>query len=289
MHTNDSRMILALQYLLKQGFFMLVLITGGGGGLGSEMAAAFAENKYDVALIDINRKALKRTEARIKGLGVKCRSYAADVRRLQEVKRVCNMVKRDLGSVDILVNNAALLIGADFADTPASQWRRIIEVNIMGYVNMQQVVLPGMLERGSGHIVNISSSAGLMALPAMSAYCASKFAISGMTESLHTELRGRGIRVSLACPAFVRTGMLSDSAYVGYDERFAEFMLRVGMEPGRTAARIVKKALRGRFLIHTSLTGRLGYYTRRVSPWLYMAVMRIMYRIMQGWKTGGRK
>jgi short-subunit dehydrogenase len=268
---------------------MVTLITGAGGGIGAHLAEEFANYGHDIVLVDINDAALKKTAGRIKELGVKCFSYLVDISGPEKVNRLRDDVVRDAGAVDILINNAAVFMGADFVDTPVEKWRWILGINLMGYVHMQHAFLPGMIKRGSGHIVNISSAAGLMGMPAMSAYCATKFAITGMTEALYNEMRGKKIKVSLVCPAFVNTPLLVNSPYIGYDDRYSKLMQRMGVDPKKTARRIARGVMKGKFLILTSFLGRLGYYSKRFSLRIFLISQAISYRKMQDWRMDTKR
>ena len=264
---------------------MVTLITGAGGGIGTQLAEVFANYGHDIVLVDINNEALKKTAARINDLGVKCFSYLVDITDPEKVNRLRDDVARDAGVVDIMINNAGVFVGADFVDTPIDKWHWIMRINLMGCVHMQQAFLPGMIKRGSGHVVNISSGAGLMGMPAMSAYCATKFAIAGMTEALYNEMRDKKIKVSLVCPTFVNTKILTDSPYIGYDDRYIKLMQRISIEPKKAAQRIARGVMKGKFLIFTAFLGRFGYYSKRFSLLIFLASQGISYQKMQSWRT----
>lgn len=189
------------------------LVTGGSRGLGRGFALALSAAGAKVAVTGTSTQALDETAALIEAAGGAALTIAADVADEQAANDAVASVERALGALDLLINNAGVigpLTATEDAD-PASWWRTL-EVNLRGPYLYARAVLPGMIERGRGRIINLTSLAGAFAVPYAGAYCASKAALSHWTHSLAQELSGTGVSVFAYAPGLVRTGMTEYSA-----------------------------------------------------------------------------
>ncbi|MFC1285943.1 3-ketoacyl-ACP reductase [Bacillus paralicheniformis] len=187
------------------------LITGGGRGIGRATAIALAKEGVHIGLIGRTAANLEKAAEELKAFGVKVSVAAADVKDLTAVERAVQSVKGELGQIDILINNAGIGGFAGFLEQSPEEWENIVQVNLMGVYNVTRVVLPEMIERKAGDIINISSTAGQRGAAGTSAYSASKFAVLGLTESLMQEVRKHNIRVSALTPSTVATDLAIDS------------------------------------------------------------------------------
>ncbi|EWH21071.1 3-ketoacyl-ACP reductase [Bacillus haynesii] len=187
------------------------LITGGGRGIGRATAIALAKEGVHIGLIGRTAANLEKAAKELKAFGVKVSVAAADVKDLTAVERAVQSVKEELGQIDILINNAGIGGFAGFLEQSPEEWENIIQVNLMGVYNVTRAVLPEMIERKAGDIINISSTAGQRGAAGTSAYSASKFAVLGLTESLMQEVRKHNIRVSALTPSTVATDLAIDS------------------------------------------------------------------------------
>ncbi|MCA1182155.1 3-ketoacyl-ACP reductase [Bacillus licheniformis] len=187
------------------------LITGGGRGIGRATAIALAKEGVHIGLIGRTAANLEKAAEELKAFGVKVSVAAADVKDLTAVERAVQSVKEELGQIDILINNAGIGGFAGFLEQSPEEWENIIQVNLMGIYNVTRAVLPEMIERKAGDIINISSTAGQRGAAGTSAYSASKFAVLGLTESLMQEVRKHNIRVSALTPSTVATDLAIDS------------------------------------------------------------------------------
>lgn len=183
------------------------IITGGSRGLGKATALAFAKEGIDVAITGRNEKNLQDTVAELKSLGVNATYAVFDVCNYEEVKTGIKSILTSLGGVDILVNNAGIAAFGSFNDMEVSQWSAIIQTNVMGMYYVTKEVLPYLIEKNQGDIINVSSTAGLSGNPNTSAYSASKFAVIGMSESLMKEVRKNNIRVCTLTPSTIASDM----------------------------------------------------------------------------------
>ncbi|WP_411835074.1 3-ketoacyl-ACP reductase [Peribacillus frigoritolerans] len=187
------------------------LITGAGRGIGRATAIALAKEGVHLGLIGLTMSNLEKVTAELEQYDVNVSAATADVADLEAVHQAVEHIKSDLGSIDILINNAGIAKFGGFLDLTPEEWENIIQVNLMGVYNVTRAVLPDMIERKSGDIVNISSTAGQKGAPVTSAYSASKFAVLGLTESLMLEVRKHNIRVTALTPSTVATDLAIES------------------------------------------------------------------------------
>lgn len=183
------------------------LITGAGKGIGRAVAIALAQEGVNVGLLARSEDNLKSVAKEAEAHGVKTAIATGDVSVYQEVVAAVNQIKHQLGSVDILINNAGISKFGNFLDLETAEWEKIIQVNLLGVYYVTRAVLPDMIAQKSGDIINISSTAGQKGAPVTSAYSASKFGVLGLTESLALEVRKHNIRVTALTPSTVATDM----------------------------------------------------------------------------------
>ncbi|XP_065063194.1 epidermal retinol dehydrogenase 2-like [Rhopilema esculentum] len=187
-----------------------VLITGGGGGLGKQLAIQFAKHGARIVLWDVDTDAADRTVAIIREMNADAFAYYCDCRNEDEVAKMARKITKEIGPVDILINNAGILNGKSLLMLSTDEIRRTFDVNVLAHFWTLKAFLPTMIEKNEGHIVTISSSAGLSGTPYLSDYSASKFALLGIHESMFLELRDNGIdgvKFTIVCPNFINTGM----------------------------------------------------------------------------------
>lgn len=186
------------------------LITGAGKGIGKAVAQQLAAEGVNVALLARTEKDLQAVAAELKSSGVKVVYATADVAHRLAVEAAIAKLSAELGSIDILINNAGSGKFGKFLEMEPEEWEQIIKVNLLGAYYVIRGVLPAMLERQSGDIVNISSTAGQKGSAVTSAYSASKFGLIGMSESLMQEVRKSNIRVTTLTPSTIATDMAID-------------------------------------------------------------------------------
>ena len=183
------------------------IITGGGRGLGKATAIAFAKEGIDIAITGRNEAVLKETVSELEAFGINAMYSVFDVSRYENVKTGIKSIVNTLGSVDILVNNAGIAAFGTFNDMEVSQWSQIIQTNLMGMYYVTKEVLPYLIDKNEGDVINVSSTAGLNGNANTSAYSASKFAVIGMSESLMKEVRKNNIRVCTLTPSTIASDM----------------------------------------------------------------------------------
>ena len=184
-----------------------VLVTGASSGIGRETALAFAAVGSNVVLLARRAKLLGKVAAEARKLGAATLVASADVTEAAAVTAAFRKAVKRFGAVDIVVNNAGVLIPSKVEDLRAADLQRMLDVNLFGAMHVMQAAVRVMREQGHGHIVNVASLAGRRGFSPLGGYCASKFALVGLTEALRTELVGERIHVSLVLPGVVDTPM----------------------------------------------------------------------------------
>ena len=190
-----------------------VVVTGRGGGLGAAIAAAFAAEGASLTLMGRTRATLEAQATRLGGAsGAKVRAATCDVADAASVASAFATAIRDLGPVHVLINNAGHAEAAPFEETSMESWQRTIAVNLTGTFLCIQQVLPAMLAAGRGRIINIASTAGLRGYAQVSAYCAAKHGVVGLTRALAAETARKGVTVNAVCPGYVDGSPMLDAA-----------------------------------------------------------------------------
>jgi len=187
------------------------LITGAGRGIGRATAIAFAKEGINIGLVGRTAGNLEIVAKELEQYDVEVTMATADVSDNTSVLAAVEHVKTELGQIDILINNAGIGKFGKFLELSPEEFKEIIDVNLMGVYYVTRAVLPDMIERESGDIINISSTAGEKGGPVTSAYSASKFGVLGLTESLMQEVRKHNIRVSAMTPSTVGTELAIDA------------------------------------------------------------------------------
>ena len=194
------------------------IITGAGRGIGRAIAIALAAEGVNVGLISRSNNDLLKLKDELKTYAVKTAIAIADVADILAVNQAVNTIQKDLGPIDILINNAGIAKFGKFLELEPSEWEDQIKVNLFGVYYVTRAVLPQMIERQTGDIVNISSSAGLKGSPMTSAYSASKFGVMGLSDSLMQEVRKHNIRVTALNPRTVVTDLAISANLINNNE-----------------------------------------------------------------------
>ena len=188
----------------------LVLITGGAMGMGKLTAFKFAEAGSRLILVDLNEEELERTAEALRRQGAQVWTFLLDITDAAGVYALGQQVQGEIGTVDVLINNAGVVQGGEFLKMDDAKIRLHYEVNVLGTIWFMRAFLPGMIAKGEGHVVNLASASGHIGVPFVAAYASSKWAAIGISESVRLEmgeLGHKGIKFSTICPSYVSTGM----------------------------------------------------------------------------------
>ena len=236
----------------------VAFVTGGASGIGFAMARRFAQEGMKVAVADIEIGSLEKAEQELRSAGAEVLATTCDVADRTSYETAAERALEAFGKIHVLCNNAGVSPLGPLESSTEHDWKWTVGVNLMGVVHGIQLLVPKIKEHGEGgHVVNTSSIAGLMALPSLGIYTATKYAVVGISETLRAELAEHGIGVSVVCPSFVKTQLHSSARnrpadLGGADVTPIEFMLGAlssATEPGVIAEAILEGIRRDRAYI----------------------------------------
>lgn len=210
----------------------IALVTGASRGIGRAVALALAAEGVHVGLLARTEKDVAAVAQEVNDLGVKAVAVTADISNMQQVNTAVEEILEKFGSIDILINNAGTGTFGKFLELEPEVWENQIKTNLFGVYYATRAVLPQMIARSSGDIINISSTAGKAGAAVTSAYSASKFGVFGLGESLMQEVRKHNIRVTTLAPSTIVTELAQsanlitgDEERVMHPEDFAEYII----------------------------------------------------------------
>ena len=219
----------------------VVLITGGASGIGRLTGLSLAERGAKVVVWDLNADNIAKLESEAREKNVFIKGWVCDVSNREMVYRLAGTVASEVGPVDILVNNAGIVSGSTFLKTPDEKMAKTMDINVNALFWTTRAFLPSMIERKSGHIVTISSAAGIIGVTGLADYSASKFASFGFHEAIRMELRRlkSSVKTTVVCPFFIDTGM-----FQGVKTKVP--LLLPILKPEYAARRIVKAIIKNK-------------------------------------------
>lgn len=244
-------------------------MTGAGSGIGKATALQLAQAGCHLVLNDLREEKLLAISGLVESLGRKVLVAPADVSNWGQVEAMCARALAAFHRVDILVNNAGVALSGWMEDLSLEDWEWIMRINFWSQVYMVKALLPQMLKRKKGHLVHVASGAGLICPGFIFPYGVSKFSVVGLAEGLAAQLRGRGVGVTLVCPLFVRTSIVSSSSFPGLSfqkEKAHAFLQRWGISPQKVAKKIVHAISTNRFLVLTHSSFALALWLRACFP-----------------------
>lgn len=194
------------------------LITGASQGIGKATALLFATKGYDIVLAARHNDRLAIVAQEIQKLDRQALVVPTDVRDPDQVKNLIDKAIEQFGEIDVLINNAGIYVSGPVESFSLEEWHHVIDTNLCGYVHTIHAVLPHMLARRQGAIVNISSIGGKVPTPYLAPYNATKFGVAGMTAAMHAELKPKGIHVCGIYPNIIKTNFTERAIFTGYDE-----------------------------------------------------------------------
>ena len=238
---------------------MRVVVTGAGSGIGEATALRYARGGAEVVCVDIDEA---RAEATAQACGGGARAFACDVSDAAAVEALATTVERDAGPVDVLVNNAGVGIAGAFLDAEVEDWDWLMGVNLDGVAYGCRAFGAAMVERRSGHVVNVASGAAYIMRSELAAYCASKAAVVALSKCLRAEWSGRGVGVSVVCPGVINTPIAAASRMVGdlaaHRDRISKVMRR-GHSPDLVAKAIVRAAEKNHAVVPVGFESEIAY------------------------------
>jgi short-subunit dehydrogenase len=263
----------------------VVLVTGGSRGLGYAIARELALSGARLALTSRHADELERARARLVTSGCAAPAdvwvYPCDVSLEPTVREMVAAAAAHFGRIDVLVNDAGVIMVGPLESQTLDSFHQAMNVNFFGALHATMAVLPQMLQRGEGAIVNISSIGGKVAFPHLLPYVASKFAITGWSQGLRAELAGKGIRVTTVCPGIMRTGSHIQARFTGDQEQEYRWFAAAASLPGtatsatRAARKIVRALAAGSAEISIGLQAIVAARLSNVAPELTASLLSL--------------
>ena len=217
----------------------VVVITGASSGIGKAVAIDCAKAGANVVLVARSKEKLDQVSSEIQKYNVKSLCVPIDVSRKKEVAEAMSKILGTFEKIDVLINNAGIGVYGNFVEKDIRDMEQVVATNLFGTIYMTKAILPLMLKQGYGHIVNVGSVVSKMGISYLSDYCASKFAVAGLSESLYQELKPLGIDVSVVYPGYVKTNFHNHPSFKGMDSSSPV----KGIEP-EDVSKIILKALK---------------------------------------------
>lgn len=262
-----------------------VLVTGGSRGLGFAIAREFLRRGSRVALCARNPAELERAAAKLAAYG-EVFTHACDLTRPEAAAAAVEAVRQRWGRLDVLVHDAGIMQVGPWETMEEADFRAAMDLHFWAALRLAQAALPEMIARRSGRIVNISSIGGVVAVPHMLPYTASKFALAGLSQGLASEVRRHGVRVTCVCPFLTRTGSQDKVEVRGrHRDEFAWFATSGSLpvltqSAGAAARAVVRACRRGQALAVLALPGKLAALAHGVAPSLTTAAMGVANRFL---------
>ncbi|MDY6904524.1 MAG: SDR family oxidoreductase [Thermodesulfobacteriota bacterium] len=270
-----------------------VMITGAASGIGRSTALAMAGNGARLFLTDINESGLDETCGLVRQAGGTIGHHQAfDITDRAAVNAFADDIHRDFGPMDVLVNNAGIALFALVEDMAHDHWEKVLNVNLRGPIHVIESFLPAMIQAKKGHVVNISSTAGLAGLPWHAAYSTTKWGLRGLSEVLRYDLMQHNIGVSVICPGGVDTPLKNrveiltvDRGSKAVQELIARFE-KHAVTPEHVAQLIINAVEKKKFLVITSTDIKALYFLKRFCRPVYHLIMQRLSVMMNRLKTG---
>jgi len=264
------------------------VITGGASGIGRALGEELARRGCEVVLADLQIELAEEAASAIRDCGGKAEALKLDVTGFSAVENLLRKTVERTGRLDYMFNNAGIGILGTVALHSIEDWNRIIDVNLRGVVNGVHAAYRIMLKQRFGHIINTSSMAGLMAVPWLTSYTATKYAVVGLSKALRVETAPEGIRVSVLCPGGVRTPIMQGAGKYGKylvdisPEKERELMKKlIPMPPGRFAGKVLNAVAKNKAIIIIPSWWKVFWWIDRLSPSLGLFLARKFYRDLQ--------
>ena len=251
------------------------LVTGAASGIGRAIAMRLAAEGVNLFLVDIDEPRLADVVLAVRAAGVEVVGRRCDVSQASEVSAIVTALLDKSNGVDILVNNAGITYYGRTDRMAPELWDRLLSVNLHSHIQFTRELLPSLLGRREAHVLNVCSMLGLVGMPKVTAYCTSKFAMVGFSESLRNEFGRQGLGVTALCPGFVRTNLFTNAPL---EEKIEEHKVPpriVTTTPERVANAAVKAIYRNRRLVVMEPFARLMYAVKRFAPWLMDALFHM--------------
>jgi short-subunit dehydrogenase len=253
----------------------MALVTGAASGIGRAIALRLADEGAMLLLVDIDEKGLAETARESRERGIEVVTRRCNVAEPREVSATVADALSRWNGVDILVNNAGITYYGKVERMANDHWDRLMRINLLSHIQFTRELLPTLLERREAHVLNVCSVLGLVGMPKVTAYCASKFGMVGFSEALRNELGRQGLGVTALCPGFVRTNLFTNAPLEAKVEEHKIPPKAITTTPERVANAAIKAIYRNRGLVVMEPFARLMYATKRFAPWILDGIFHL--------------
>jgi NAD(P)-dependent dehydrogenase (short-subunit alcohol dehydrogenase family) len=250
----------------------VAIVTGGASGIGRALCQELGRRGACVVIADVNAAGAEQVASGI----ATARAVYLDVSRAWDVQELVKRTTSEHGRLDLMFNNAGIAIVGEARDLDLAHWQRVFDVNLWGVIHGTTSAYQVMAQQGHGHIVNIASASGLVPTPMLAAYTTSKHAVVGLSTSLRAEAADLGVKVSVACPGLVQTGLVYTTQLVNLDrESLIPLLGRMGfMDPAKCARAILRGVARNKAIIPVPASARFLWWLQRLHPDLLTLLTR---------------
>ena len=256
---------------MKQFKDKIAIVTGGAAGIGRALCEELVGYGATVIIADINAESAEQTANEIKKAGGNIIGKQLDVTKAEEIEQFIDEIVSEYGRIDYMINNAGIGLMGEVRDMELDQYRRLVDVNLMGIFYGCRAAYAVMIKQGFGHIVNVGSIAGLMIFPIQSVYSATKFAVNSFSMALRAEAAGLGINVSVICPMNIKSAMLDGSmTVVGQkDKNFFSSLPVKWMDANEAARKMLKGVAKNKGVIIVPGKAKMFWWLYRLFPGLF--------------------
>lgn len=252
----------------------VAVITGGASGIGRALCEELACAEAVIIAADINIEGAEQVATELNRKGGNARAAALDVTDAEAVKVLIHRTAAEYGRLDYMFNNAGISVGAEVRDMSLEHFRSILDTNLYGVIYGSICAYEIMVKQGFGHIVNTASTAGLIPMPVQVPYSATKFGVVGFSKALRLEAAALGVRVSVVCPGFVRTGIFDAMPFLKVDKQKIYEKIPKMVEPNRAAQIILKGVRKNKAVIVFPFSARFFTWFYRLHPAFLVPIQR---------------
>lgn len=255
----------------------VVIVTGGASGVGRELSKTLSSSGAVVVVADINLEGAKKTASDIKAGGGNATAVKLDVTKETDFKKVVEKTAREHKRLDMIFNNAGIIVVGDMRDVTFKHFRRVVDVNLWGAINGTMSAYPLMVKQGFGHIVNIASVAGLVPYPTGVPYATTKHGIVGLSTSLRAEGKALGVKVTVVCPGNIMSNIYKDGTILKAD--WQDIMTRLPVEMIKTekaVGKILAGVRKNKAIITFPLDASVIWMLHRIKPGLLNPILKKM-------------
>jgi len=257
----------------------VAIVTGAASGIGKALCEELGQRDAMVVVADLNAEGARQVASIVTENGGRASAAYVDVTQAADVQRLVDETISQHDRLDLMFNNAGVTICGEVRDLELAHWKRMLDVNLWGVVHGTHAAYRVMVEQGFGHIINTASLDGLMPMPMATPYTAAKHAVVGLSTALRLEAEKLGVRVSVACPGAVQTGVLDTAMYVGVkredsiEEMVTGFKMMNAVDCARSILRGV--ARNKAIILDGAVHNRLFWWLYRISPNLFNRIMQV--------------